>query len=191
MSTSDDIWSEAIQEAYASAPTDEIILSTIELRHPSFINQDGDVQPIRVVQDYGELIEEGDPDIYGWKLFLESDAPANPGEEVIFVSMMFSFELPPQQEGSLPTIEITLDNVTREVSKYLDEAVNLDEEIEVTYREYLLSDKSEPQFVLPGMTINTVVSNVQKVTASASFADLINRNFPGKLYRPEEFRGLI
>jgi hypothetical protein len=191
MADSDDIWEQALQEAYASAPVEEIILYTLELRHPSFINEDDVVSPIRLVKDYGVLLEEGDPDVYGWNLFLENDAPANAGEEVRFYSLMFDFELPAQQEGALPTIEITIDNVTRELSQYLDEAVKLDSPIELTYREYLLSNKEEPQFVLNGMTIQSVKSTVFQVTISASFADLINRNFPGKIYRPEEFRGLI
>lgn len=191
MADTDDIWEQALQEAYASAPVEETILYTLELRHPSFLNDDDVVTPIRLVRDYGILLEEGDPDVYGWNLFLESDAPVNGGEEVRFYSLMFDFELPAQQEGSLPTIDIQIDNVTRELSQYLDEAVKLDSPIELTYREYLLSTKEEPQFVLNGMTIQTVKSTVFNVTISASFADLINRNFPGKIYRPEEFRGLI
>jgi hypothetical protein len=191
MTTSDEIWSLAIQEAYASAPTDVIILYTLELRHPSFVDSDGNPAPIRLVRDYGVLLEEGDPDIFGYELKLEDDAPMDAGETVKYVSCMFDFELPSQQEGSLPTIEIIIDNVTREVGKYLDDVVELDTNIEVTYREYLLNDLEVPQFILNGMSIQSIDSTVTRVTATASFADLVNRNFPGKLYRPEEFRGLI
>lgn len=191
MTTSDDIWSQALQEAYASAPVDEVILHTIELRHSSFINEHGEVQPIRLVSDYGELITEGDPDIYGFRLKLEDNAPVNSGEEVIFQAVMFDFTLPDQLEGTLPTVEIKIDNVSREVSQYLDDAVDLDEPIELVYREYLASDKTEPQFILDGMTIQIVKTTVFSISATASFADLINRNFPGKIYRPQEFRGLI
>jgi hypothetical protein len=191
MATSDDIWDQAIQEAYASAPSGEIILYTLELRHPSFVDSNGDLTPIRLVRDNGELLEEGDPDIFGYDFTLEDDAPVNAGEVVRYVSCMFDFELPAQQEGSLPTIEIVIDNVTKEVGKYLDSVVELDTSIEVTYREYLLSDLEVPQFILNGMSIQSIDTTVTRVTATASFADLVNRNFPGKLYRPEEFRGLI
>jgi len=191
MTTSDDIWGQAIQEAYASAPLEEVILYTLELRHPSFVNEDDVVQPIRLVRDYGELLEEGEPDIYGWNLTLENEAPLNGGELVKFVSMMFDFELPAQQEGSLPSIEIKIDNITREVSKYLDDSVELNSPIELTYREFLMTEPNEPQFVLNGMTIQSVKSNITSVTATASFADFVNRNFPSKLYRPQDFRGLI
>jgi hypothetical protein len=191
MTTSDEIWSLALQEAYASAPSDVIILYTLELRHPSFVDTQGNLSPIRLVRDFGVLLEEGDPDIYGYELTLEGDAPANAGQTVKFVSCMFDFELPSQQEGSLPTIEIIIDNVTKEVGKYLDSVVELDSNIEITYREYIINDLEVPQFILNGMSIQSIDSTVTRVTATASFADLINRNFPGKLYRPEEFRGLI
>jgi len=191
MADTDDIWGLAIQEALASSPAGEIILSTLELRHSSFKNLQGVPEPIRVVCDFGILLEEGVPDIYGFEMKLEDEAPTDAGETVKFVSCMFDFELPAQQEGSLPTVEIKLDNVTRIVSKYLDDAVELSEEVEVTYREYLSTDLTSPQFILGGMTISSVKSTVFSVTATASFADLVNRNFPGKLYRPQEFRGLI
>ena len=32
---------QAIQEAYASAPSDVVILHTLELRHPEFIDENG------------------------------------------------------------------------------------------------------------------------------------------------------
>ena len=41
--------SAAIKEAYASAPTDTVILHTLELRHPDF------VAPIRDVNDHANL----------------------------------------------------------------------------------------------------------------------------------------
>ena len=41
--------SEAIKEAYASAPSQQIILHTLELRHPSFVDETGQLVAIRVV----------------------------------------------------------------------------------------------------------------------------------------------
>ncbi|MGN2393239.1 DUF1833 family protein, partial [Pelomicrobium sp. G1] len=48
----------AIREAYASAPANEIVYHTLELRHPSF------TQPLRVVRDWDTLtarLEESAP----------------------------------------------------------------------------------------------------------------------------------
>lgn len=189
MADHDDIWTEALQEAYASAPTDEVILHTLELRHPSFL-EDSEETPIRVVRDFGELLEIGDPDIFGHLLGLELDAPKNPGETVRFIACMFDIDLPAQREGGVPEVEISLDNVTREVSKYLDAATETRVPVELTYREYLASDKTEPQFILHGLTLSRVKTNVFRITGTASFVDLVNKSFPGKVYRPSEFKGL-
>ena len=43
--------SEAIREAYASAPADVVVLHTLEIWHPSF-TEDGVAKPIRVVRNY-------------------------------------------------------------------------------------------------------------------------------------------
>jgi len=46
----DSTLSQALKEAYASAPSDLVIYHTLELRHPSFTS------PIRVVRDYADLV---------------------------------------------------------------------------------------------------------------------------------------
>ena len=43
--------SQALREAYASAPSDVVILHTLELRHPAFVDDDGQSIAIRVVRD--------------------------------------------------------------------------------------------------------------------------------------------
>ena len=50
--------SEAIKEAYASAPADVVIYHTLEINHPAFS------EPIYVVRDYQDLnanLEDGTP----------------------------------------------------------------------------------------------------------------------------------
>lgn len=188
----DGLWGEALEEAYASAPTDEVVLHTLELRHPSFTDAEGNPSAVRLVRDPGTLLETiDDVEVYGLRLRLEDDAPMNAGEFVTFVSCMFDFSLPGQAEGSLPEVEVSLDNVTREVSGYLDTAVGERATLELTYREFLASDKGTPQFILSGLSLSRVRSTVFRVSGSASFVDLLNSSFPKKLYRPSEFRGLM
>ena len=43
--------SEALKEAYASADSEIIILHTLELRHPAFVDENGLPTAIRVVRD--------------------------------------------------------------------------------------------------------------------------------------------
>jgi hypothetical protein len=98
--------SEAIKEAYASAPSEQIILHTLELRHPAFVDDAGETVAIRVVRDTGDL----------WAR-LESQAPLQAGERVQFVAMGFELDLPPVDTMPVPEITVTLDNVSREIVK--------------------------------------------------------------------------
>jgi hypothetical protein len=188
-----DIWSEALEEAYAAAPASDVVLATIELRHATFVDDEDNPVAIRMVADPGELIEARDdgPDIRGHMLTLESSAPMNPGEEVLFQSVMFKFKLPEQSDSKVTGMQIEFDNVTRIMSDHLDNAVKERSTMALIYREYLADDTSEPQLVISNLSIKNVSSNLWRVTASADFMDFINKKFPNKDYRPEEFPGLI
>lgn len=188
------MWEEALQEAYAAAPAGEVILETLELRHPTFVDENDVLRPIRLVRDYGSLLEEdsgflGD-DVYGHILTLEANAPANPSTAVTFYSVMFDLKLPEQNEATIAGLQLTIDNATKIVSKYLDQAVSIRAPVEVTYREYLASDPSAPQLVIGNLTVRSFKSTPFSVSGTAEFADLINKKFPNKVYRPEDFPGL-
>lgn len=180
---------EAIQEAYAAAPSAQQILSTIELLHNSF------AVPYRFVRAPGEYQEtESDlagVDIFGHDLTLESSAPVNPGEEVLFQSVYFGFKLSSQSDTRISGIDITIDNATRIVSKELDNIVSTRDPLTVIYREWLTTNLGVPKFILSGLTIPKVTSTVFNVTCTAEFKDLVNNQFPNYVYRPEEFRGLV
>lgn len=177
--------SEALKEAWATAPTLDTALHTLEFRHPSA------AAPIRIVSDFGTLLHTGDPnDIYGWVLKLEATAPANPSQNVEFLSVMFDFQEPDQEEGSLGQMQISFDNAMQDLSEFLDTAVQYSQPMEVTYRCYLASDPNEPMMVMNGLTVTDVKSTLLKVTASAAFMDFMNNNFPSLIYRLQEFQTL-
>lgn len=166
---------QALAEAYASAPTAEVILHTLEFRHPSF------TAPLRVVNDHQDL-----------SATLEADAPEDASTEVTFVAFSFRFRLPDVQKTGMPEIEIEIDNVSREVLAYIDQAANSDDLIEVTYRPYLASDTSAPQMDPPvTLVLHDVDADVFAIRARASFGDYGNRRFPGEWYDAQRFPGLI
>ena len=172
--------SEALREAYASAPSNVVILHTLEIRHPDFRDEAGNSTAIRVVRDQQDLIAR-----------LEASAPINAGQQVRFVAMGFELDLPPVDIAPVPEIAITLDNVTREIVKHLDEASISESPIEVTYRPYLSNDLSGPQMDPPiTLVITEVEADVQRVTAKARMADIGNKTFPSRLYTATEFPGL-
>lgn len=164
----------AIKEAYASAPVQEVVLHTLEFRHPSF------AMPIRVVRDARDLTAT-----------LEVDAPLDAGRAVTFVAFAFDFRLPEVAGKTIPQIEIVIDNVGGEIVGYLDAAANSGDLIEVTYRPYLASDPSVPQMDPPlTLVVREVTADVFRVTATAGFGDLASLRFPAAVYTSDRFPGL-
>lgn len=172
--------SQALREAYAAAPADVVILHTLELRHSSFVDDDGLPTAIRVVRDNVDLTCR-----------LEAGAPLNAGEMVTFIAMGFDLELPPVDTAPVPEISITLDNVSREIVRHLDGAAESQEVIEVTYRPYLSTDLEGPQMEPPITLVLTEVSaDVFRVTGRARMLDIGNKAFPAETYSATTFPGL-
>lgn len=166
---------EALKEAYATAPAGEVILHTLEFRHPNF------TEPLRVVRDKADL-----------NATLEADAPENGGEEVTFVQFSFDLELPDVTSGSSPELMLTIDNVSRDILTYIDLAANSQDLIEVTYRPYLLSDTSQPQMNPPlTMTVKEVEADIFRINARCGFGNFANKPFPSEVYDLQRFAGLL
>lgn len=167
--------SAALEEAYASAPSDVVILHTLEFRHESFTT------PLRVVLDHEVL-----------NATLEADAPVDAGEVVVFVPYAFRFRLPDVSTSGMPEIEIEIDNVASEIVASLDQAAQSTSLIEITYRPYLSTDLTAPQMDPPlTLVLHDVEADVFAVRGRASFGDYGNRRFPGQLYDAERFPGLV
>jgi len=172
---SNDALNAAIQEAYATAPDSEILLSTIELRHPGFDT------PIRVVLDNADFLGA-----------LEADAPVDPATEVLFTAFQFGFKLPEVTSQGNPQIQIQIDNVSKEIQDNIEASQDWPDPIELTYRPYLASDPSTPQMNPPlHMTVSKINVGAFKVTLTAGFGNLVNKKFPSETYTWERFRGLV
>lgn len=50
-----DVLQEAIKEAYASCPSDVFIYHTLEIKHPDFVDDDGNPTTIRLVQGFKNI----------------------------------------------------------------------------------------------------------------------------------------
>jgi len=167
--------SAAIAEAYASAPAGEVVIHTLEFRHPSFTT------PLRVVRDKQDITAT-----------LEASAPLDPSTAVTFVGFAFDLELPDVTTGPSPELLITIDNVSREVLMYMDQAANSSDLIEVTYRPYLASDLSSPQMDPPlTMVVRDVEADIFSITARCGFGDFANKPFPRDVYDLTRFPGLL
>ncbi|CAB4122145.1 Domain of unknown function DUF1833 [uncultured Caudovirales phage] len=175
------LYSQALREAYASAPSNSIIIHTLEFRHPSFIDDSGANTALRVVRDWVDLTA-----------YLEANAPLNAGKQVTFTAYAFDFQLPEMSGGAAPEITITIDNVSRLIEQNLERAILSPYPVEVTYRPYLSTDLSGPQMNPPlTMIIKSVETSDLSVMARAGFPDLANKRFPALDYTPTQFPGLI
>ncbi len=199
---------QAIREAYASAPTDTVILHTLELRHPAFVDDDGRPTAVRVVRNFADeeswlrlagaevrtvldaMPAEG-RDLVGLVARLEADAPKDAGRMVPFIALAFDLELPPVDSAPVPEIAVTLDNVSREIVRHLDAAATSLERIEVTYRPYLSTDIEGPQMDPPiTLTLTEIEVDVFRATGRARMLDNGNKAFPAETYTAKRFPGL-
>lgn len=173
--------SAALAAAYASAPEEDVLLDTLEFRHPSFIDGSGATIALRVVNDHEALTAT-----------LEDDAPMNAGEEVEFLPVRFTFRRPNETDGTAPPeIQVNVDNVARILGPYIDQAKETRVPIEMTWRPYLTSDLSGPH-ILPVLTLvlRNVSTDLNQLSARAGFGDIGNRRFPASEYTARKFYGL-
>lgn len=204
----DDRMSQAIREAYASAPSNVVILDTLEIWHPSFV-EDGVPKPIFVVRNYEDTatwidlggaeveevldaIEEKDRKQIGLVARLEATALRLAGQMVPFVAYAFDVERPPIDTAPLPEITLTIDNVSREISQKVEEAATSQASITVTYREYISTDIDGPQLDPPiTFTLSNVSVSPVKISGKARIRDIGNKLFPAKTYTAKRFPGLV
>lgn len=174
--------SEALAEAYAIAPAEEIIVDTLEVRHPSFIDAAGNPDSMWITTNEVELSAE-----------IEGGAPIKAGQTVVFRAIPFSFSRPRIEAGSTASIDIRIDNINRDWIKALDRAVVEPSKILVCYRCYLASSLLDGPQIIPPPTFVLSQCDVDMfcLRGSARVAIDLAGSFPRRLYTAAEFPGLI
>lgn len=132
--------------------------------------------------------------IIEWDGVLEAEsdekAPLTP-EKIEELSMAFDLELPPVEAISVPEITLSLDNVSTEIIKYLDQTIETQDMIEMTYRPYLSDDLTCPQMDPPiTLVITEINADILKITAKARMMDIGNKSFPAENYTVKKYPGL-
>lgn len=191
-------YSEAIATAYSTAPEEEIIFDTLEFQHPSFADDGGGsggggdggdsggpggddpgrfLSTVRVVNDHVDLVAG-----------LEGT-----GEMVTFTACYFKFTRPEESaSSSMPEVQIQVDNIANILIPRLKGAIQSRVPIKMIWRPYLQSDLSGPH-MLPvlTLTLRSIKTNMNSMTATAGFTDLSNRRFPANEYTSRLFPGLV
>lgn len=157
--------SDAIKEAFATVPSNQVILHTLEIR------QEGVQDTIYLVQShqYIEAIDEI-------------------GHTHIFEPGGFQFTLPPSTEEGFQSLNVAIDNVGRRVTDFLEAAKSQKVPVQMIYRPYLSTDLSEPQMDPPlKFYLKDIKVTAFQVTGRATFMDIVNKKFPSILYTREKF----
>jgi hypothetical protein len=125
-------------------------------------------------------------DTVAWDFFLED------GRLITFKQVPFRVVLPANDHGGNQDLSVTLANIGRDLVDPLEQAIMKPQEpIRCTYRVYIDQANTMPQNTPPlTLTISNVQVSQETVSATATRADVLNKSFPSKLYRYDDFPGL-
>ncbi|WP_153116018.1 DUF1833 family protein [Rhodocyclus tenuis] len=165
-------YDDATREAYAAAPTDTVVLNTLEFLHPTF------TEPLRVVINTESITGT-----------LEVDAPAGAGQSVVFVAIAAQIELPEVGSGS-HEMSIQMDNVSGQINEALALASASTIKTTVVYRGARVVDGVVSLGMRWVLTLTEARANVYTAKATTSFGDTVNWPFPGKDYTATDYPGL-
>jgi hypothetical protein len=155
----------AIKEAFVISPTGKVVLHTLEFRQTG-------------VQDSVFIVQAR----RGINAFLED------GNEQFFLPIGFQFSLPPSTEEGVQSLTISVDNIDRTASDFVDTARNSRVPVTVLYRPYMSDDLSAPQMIPPlTLFLKDVQITGHQVVGRATFMDIVNRKFPSELYVRSRF----
>lgn len=168
----------AWEEAAATVDATEVILPTLEILHSTIV-EDGRPAPIRAVRNNEDMVFR-----------LEESAPLDAGEAVTFKAVPFGIDFP--RIGKLGAeAPIWIDNVNREVARYLEPATKLNESVVVIFRGYL---KSDPDTVGHGpfrLLLRNVKRKGARLEGTLTIADPTRLRVMREIYDQARFPALM
>jgi hypothetical protein len=182
---------EAIQEAYASATPDKLMIDTLSIYYDGLVN-DLDQPAELYLFDGNNPTSVTDAGVPLLLAKIEDTAPRAGGEMVTFIGVPFSITLPEMSTEAAVSAALQIDNVGREASDLLAAAAQGGKAITVTYRNYRAgAEASGPQNIPPRVfTLYDAEAAAGSVTGRLGFLSIGNRRFPFEPYRPDRFRTL-
>lgn len=150
---------------YASAPTDEVIIPSIEIQVPG-------IESIRICHGF------------------EDQQLGVDGVFYTFEAGALSVALPAQNTTGQQTLTFGVSNVNSVAQRYVDQALEADEHVFLIYREYLESDKSAPARPPYRMVVNGGQFEGSEAQFEASYYDLLNTAWPRERYTAQNAPGI-
>lgn len=153
--------SAAFNTALYPVNASDIQLICLEIDHPDL------TEPVRVVNDKEDIVSNGNT----------------------FIACAFNITLPQQPQGGLPTGQLTVDNVGRELMQWL-EISNGGRGATVTF--YIIR-KGDPDTVEMSMTLyfTSICATQLTIQGDLSLDDIFNRQAIPLIYRPSVAPGLF
>ena len=168
----------AWEEAAATVDTQQRVLVTLEILHSTFV-ENGAPAPVRVVSNTEDITAT-----------LDGAAPLNAGEQVTFKAIPFGVEYPRISQLGVEA-PIWIDNVGREVAKYLEAASKLNEEVIVIFRGYLLSDLTTVGHGPFRLLLRSVKRKSVRLEGSLTIADPTKLRVMREIYDSARFPALM
>lgn len=153
--------SELLKVAYASAPTDSLILRSFR------IHGDG-IAPLNLVHDFVEQTLGG----------------------VLHEPCQLSYKLPAKDASGQQKINFAIGMVDSRAQKIIQAAIAADTVVYLTYTEYLEADKSLPARTPITMTIVGGECSALSVQIEAQYFDMLNFAWPRERYTVEKAPGV-
>lgn len=154
-----------LKTVYASAPDDELILITLELR----LSAD---HVLRVVQGF------------------ENQMLGVDGVYHEFTAAAISVALPSSNTSGQQSLRFSIGGINNIVQRYVDEALENKTPITLIYREYLESDKSAPARQPYVMVMSGIQLEGDEAQFEASYWDILNYAWPRQRYTEETAPGI-
>ncbi len=155
-----------LAKAYASAPTDTVIIQTLEIK-PS------GVDPIRVCTGFEDQT-----------VTLEDDT------EVTFTAGPIVVSEPARDTSGQQTLQFSIPNVAGVAQEAVDAALEAGEQVPIVYRRYLSTDLTAPAGNPLEMTLTGGAFHGLMVAVEASYYDLLNTQWPRERYTADFAPGL-
>ena len=164
------LFNDAANEAFATARTNDPVLSTLEVSHVSL---DRNLYLIADRQSRALPLELG-------------------ADPVLFEAAGLEIGLPATNQDGVQDMSFSISNINLKASDFFREALKFPEfEILLTFRPYLLSDLTQPSHNAPlSLSVAGVQINSLQVDGSASLAGITDRQFLTELYTEERFPSL-
>lgn len=166
---------DALKEAYVCAPASERVLHTLILQHPAL-----SVLPDVAVYD-GVV----------WTLALVQDDQSHTLGGRLHHACGFRFSQPARDTSGVQELAMAIDNTDERMSLFLERSKQYNVPCVVRYNAFLESDKATPQLAPPmKLFMRDAVITPIEITATATFADIVNKKFPHVLYTRQNFPAL-